>query len=74
MITYQTTDSTGEFSYELSYSSDGDGFAMDSLSVLRQGKMVFSKRDVTGVYASEAILLAHGLTMCETIANHLRTP
>lgn len=72
MHTYETADSSGEFSYELTYAPDGPGFAMQSLRVQRDGQTVFSKQQVGSFYANEALLQATGIRLCEAVINHLR--
>lgn len=74
MISYQTADSSGSFSYELDYSKDGSSFVMNSLRIQHQGKTVFSKQRMAGIYSTEAVLIAQGLNMCEAVANHLKKP
>ena len=74
MPTYQTSDSSGAFIYELKYSHHSDGWQMNSISVLRSDNEVFSKKDLAGVYRAEAVLLAQGVSMCEAVIAQLRSP
>ena len=61
MATYRTGDSSGEFSYELTYVQDEFGFTMTGLDIEHQGQKVFSKQKMAGFYKSEAVLLAQGV-------------
>ncbi|MFS2114807.1 hypothetical protein [Herbaspirillum frisingense] len=67
MSTYQTTDSSGNFSYELKYTQYADGWQLNSVSILERENEIFSKKNLEGVYRAEAVLLAQGVNMCEAL-------
>lgn len=67
MSTYQTSDSSGNFSYELNYTQHADGWQMNSISISERNSEIFSKKNLAGVYRAEAVLLAQGVNMCEAL-------
>jgi len=71
MPKYQTTDVTGEFAYQFVYTEDADGWGLESLAIQRSGTSILSKHFLPGRYRTEAITIAYGIQLCETVVRHL---
>lgn len=71
MPSYETTDSTGAYTYVIEHSVCADGCKIDKLAIIKDSQCIYAKEALSSTYHNEFVAIAYGIKWCETVAAHL---